>query len=343
MRIQRFAAGSAASPTTINGAMMRAAQLNGGELSVASLRALSPFEENAQKFIDQAVVRVGLQRLVFAADIMAAGLTFPLTNPLSIMEVQWEQISKVGGAQRTMSPSARGENGLPDRRQKRIPIFCTTDDFSIGIRSFQMSQRIGTPIDVTLVEEATRRVNEAIEDAALNGAIQVDGYTTPGLLNAPNANTQALSVDWTAAPVLGTTGPAMLADVLNMVGKAQADFKFGPFNLYVGTIAGNNLENDFKANGELTIRQRLEQISAGGRNIQVRVADQFPGASTGTQCALVQMTSDVVDMIDGQRPTVIPWTSVDGLTLYWMVLAIMVSRVRDDYDGNSGIVLGQKA
>lgn len=344
MKVNRFLQGTSGSPAPIQAAMLRAAQMNGGELTVASLRALSPFEENAQKFIDQAVVRVGLNRLVLAADIMAAGLTFPLANPLSIMEVQWEQISKAGGAQRTMSPSARGENNLPDRRQKRIPIYCTTDDFSIGIRSFQMSQRIGTPIDVTLVEEATRRVNEAVEDAALNGAVQVDGYATYGILNAPNANAQALSTDWTqAAPVLGTFGPAVLADVLAMIGKAQADNKFGPYNLYVGTLAGNNLENDFKANGDLTIRQRLEQIEAGGRNLQVRVADQMPGSATGVQCALVQMTSDVVDMIDGQRPTVIPWTSVDGMTLYWMVLAILCPRVRDDYDGNSGIVVGSKA
>jgi hypothetical protein len=42
----------------------------------------------------------------------------------------------------------------------------------------------------------------------------------------------------------------------------------------------------------------------------------------------------------GQAPTVIPWTSADGFTLYWMVMAIVVPRVRSDFDGNSGIVVG---
>lgn len=329
-------------PGHISQALLRAMQET-GELTVASLRALSPFEENAQKLIDQAVVRVGLERLVIAQDLLAAGLTFPINNPLSVTELQWEQISKTGGAQRTMSPSARGENQMPKRNIKRIPIYLTTDDFSVGIRTFQMSQRIGTPIDTTLVEDATRRVNEAIEDSCINGAgLQVDGLTCPGLINAPSVNTQTLSVDWTGANTIGTTGPAMLTDVLNAIGVLQGKKKFGPYNLYVGTKAGNTLQGDFKVNTTDTIQQRLEQLQAGGRNLRIRVADQFPGASTGKQFALVQMTSDVVQMVTGQSPTVIPWTSIDGFTLYWMVMAIMVPRVRDDYDGNSGVCLGNK-
>ena len=322
--------------------------LNSG-LSIPELRAASPLEENAQRVVDHAVVEVGLERLQLAADIMAAGLTYPLTDPLSVMEVQWEQISKTGGAQRSMNPSARGENQLPDRRPKRVPIYLTTDDFSVGIRTLKASQRIGQPLDTTLVKQATRRVNESIEDAAINGAgLTVGGNdTTPsltyGLLNAPNANTKALSVDWTADNVVGTTGPDMLNDVLGMISILQADFKFGPYNLYVGTKAGNVINGDFKANTVGTIRQRLEQIEAGGRNLQVRVADRMPNAATGQQIALVQMTDDVCDMIVGQSPTVVPWTSNDGFTLFWLVMAIMIPRFRDDYDGNSGVCIGSKS
>lgn len=342
MKIQRFTAGAA--PNNIAQALLRSG------LSIPELRALSPLEENAQRLVDQAVVEVGLERLVVAQDILSRGLTFPLTDPLSVMEVQWERISKTGYAQRTMAPQARGEYQLPDRSIKRCPVYLTTDDFSVNIRTLKASERIGTPIDTTLVKQATRRVNEAIEDAAINGAgVQVGGGDTVpstcfGLRNAPNANTQALSTDWTAAaPVLGTYGPAVLADVLSMAGKLQGDKKYGPYNLYVGTTAGNNFNNDFKTNGDLTVRQRLEELEFGGEKLTVRIADQFPGASTGDQSALVQMTDDVVDMIDGQAPTVIPWTSADGFVLFWMVMAIMVPRIRDDYDGNSGVCLGQKA
>ena len=343
----RFTAASEHGP--ISGALLRSLTQT-GELSVAGLRSLSPLSDKAQVLVDKAVVEVGLERLVFAADLLAAGLTFPLTDPLSVTQLEWETISKAGGAQRTMSPSARGENQLPKRDIKRLPIYLTTDDFSIGIRTLKMSQRVGTPLDLSLVKSATRRVNEAIEDAAINGATTIDGqplvvggYTAPGLLTAPNANTGALSVSWIAANVVGTTGPAIVNDVLAGISALQADKMFGPYNLYIGTAAGNTIEGDFKVNTSDTIRQRLERITVGGRALNIRIADRMPGLSTGVQMALVQMTSDVVEMVNGQPPTVIPWTSLDGFTLYWLVMAIMVPRVRSDYDGQSGVYLGSKA
>jgi len=316
----------------IQGAMMRAMAEGGGDLSIASLRALSPLSERAQILVDKAVLEVGLSRLVVTADIMAAGLVYPLSDPLSVTQIEWEAINKVGGAQRTMNPSARGENQLPDRKPYRIPVYLTTDDFFLGIRTLKMSQRVGQPLDTTLVSQATRRVNEAIEDATINGSGPVvGGFSAPGILNAPNANTYSIVVPWTTA-----TGEQIRVDVMNMIAKLQTDLKYGPYNFYVGTTYSNALDADFKANGTQTIRQRLEQIQAGGRPIKFTTADAMPA----TTVAGIQMTSDVIEIVNGQPPTVIPWTSLDGFTLYWLVMAIMIPRVRSDYDGNSGIVIG---
>jgi uncharacterized linocin/CFP29 family protein len=343
----RFTAAGGKSP--IAGAMLRALAEQ-GELSVASLRALSPLSDKAQVMVDKAVVEVGLQRLSFVADLLSEGLTYPLADPLSVTQLEWESVNQVGHAQRTMSPSARGEFQMPNRTIYRLPIYLTTDDFSLGIRTLKMSQRVGQPLDTSLVKQATRRVNESVEDAAINGATTLDGqplyvggYAAPGLLNAPNANTVSLTVDWTGANTIGTTGPAMVTDVLSMISALQTDKKYGPYNLYIGTKAGNLIEGDFKVNTTDTIRQRLERIEVGGRRLQIKVTDMFPGAATGNQCALVQMTNDVVEIVDGQRPTVVPWTSNDGFTLFWLVMAIMVPRFRSDYDGNSGVCLGVKS
>ena len=312
-----------------------------GELRglIGELRAATPLPEDAQRVIDQAVVDVGVERLVVAQDLLTDGLAFPLTDAMSVMEVQWEVRSKTGGAQRTMHPSARGENQLPDRLPRRIPVYLTTDDFHLGIRTLLASQRVNAPLDLSMVQDATRRVNEGIEDAAINGtAVQVDGNTTPGVLNAPNVNTHtyAGSEAWDAA---GKTGQEIVDDVLAMIDLAQADRRYGPYNLYVNTTYGNALNKNFSdgvTTFPITIREQLEKIEAGGRTIRVRVADQMPTNRT----ALIQMTSDVIDIINGQAPTVVPFTSPDGMTLHWMVLAIQVPRVRDDYDGGSGIVTG---
>lgn len=305
-----------------------------------NFRAAAPLEDKAQVVIDRAVVEVGLQRLTFVADLLSEGLTYPLSDPLSVTQLEWSKSSKVGAAQRTMNPSARGENKLPLVLPSRLPIYLTTDTFSLDIRTLKMSRRVGTPLDTSLIKVCTRSVNEAIEDAALNGATTLDGqalqdsgYTAPGLLNAPNANAQSITVAaWTTA----TVGSTVLAEVLAMIGKLQADLKFGPYNLYVGTAIGLALENDFKANGDLTIRQRLEGLTAGGRPLRIRVTDMMPAATV----AMVQMTSDVIEIVNGQPPTVIPWTSLDGFTVHNLVMAIMVPRVRSDYNGNSGIVVG---
>lgn len=302
-------------------------------------RTAAPLMDKAQVVIDKAVVEVGLQRLTVVADVMAEGLIYPLPDALGVLQLESSTMNKVGAAQRTMSPNARGENKLPIVLPGRLPIYLTTDFFQLDIRLLKSSQRNGTPLDTALVKQCTRSVNEAVEDAMINGTTTLDGqslvaagYSAPGLLNAPNANTQAMTVAaWTTAPV----GATVQAEVLAAIGKAQADKKFGPYNLYVGTVIGNALNVDFKANGNDSILQRLEEIKAGGRNLRVRVADLLP-ASTAV---LVQMTSDVVEIVNGQAPTVIPWTSNNGMEFFNMIMAIMVPRVRSDYDGNSGVVI----
>jgi hypothetical protein len=322
--------------------------MEAAEQELREFRTLAPLMDKAQVSIDKAVVEVGLQRLTFVADLMAAGLTYNLSDPLSIAQLEWSTQSKIGAAQRTMSPAARGENKLPIILPFRLPIYLTTDKFEIDIRTLKTSQRVGTPLDTSIVKQCTRAVNEAIEDAAINGATTLDGqalqdsgYTAPGVLNHPNVNTQALtSAAWTTTPV----GSTVFNEVMLMIGKLQADKKFGPYRLYVGTQIGNTMDTDYNSgtSNPITIRQRLLQIDS----LQaVRVADLLPAGngatpSVGNKVVLIQMTSDVVDVVVGQMPTVIPWTSLDGFMIHNLVMGIVVPRVRSDADGNSGICVG---
>ncbi len=320
----RFAAQGA--PNHIAQALLRS------NLSIQGLRALSPLSDRAQILVDKAVVNVGLERLTIAADIMAAGLTFPLTDPLSVTQIEWERVGRAGFAQRTMSPSARGENQLPDRDVARLPVYLTTDDFSLGIRTLKMSQRVGQPLDTTLIQQATRNVNEAIEDSVINGVdFKVAGMPVYGLLTAPGANTHTIAVSWHTA-----TGDQIRADIMAMVALSRAQKKYGPFNIYVNSNVMDALTKDYKANGNQSIIARLREIEAGGRPVEIKGADLVPDKKV----IMVQMTSDVIEIVDGLRPTTFPWTSIDGFTLYWLVMAIMIPRVRTDFNGSSGITIG---
>lgn len=310
--------------------------------SDAAFRAAAPLPTNpvAQVAIDAAVIRVGMERLQFVQDLLAEGLIYNLPDPLSVPFLEHRTRGRSGTARRVMNPAARGENHVAPMGFGRLPIYLTMADNQLNIRELRMSIRIGIPLDTANIEDDVRVVNEAIEDAALNGAttldgqiLQVDTYTAPGLLNAPNANTKALSLaDWLTTP----NGTAVMTAITQMIAQAVADKKYGPYNLYVPTAVGIAWQNDFKANGNDSIMVRLSQIAAGGRPLRIRPLDLMPA----TKVALVQMTSDVVDIVDGQRPTVIPFTSLDGFTLYNVVMAAMVPRFRSDYDGNSGVIVG---
>lgn len=330
--------------------VLRAMEQGNGELSIRNLRApgfraLAPLFDKAQVAIDQAVVEVGQERLTFVADLMSENLVYNLTDPLSVTQLEWYKRKKTGAAQRVMDPNARTEDKKPTTLPFRLPIYLTIDGFTLDIRSLKMSQRIGVPLDTTLIKDCTRSVNEAIEDAAINGATTLDGedlavagYEAPGLLNAPNKATYDIVTAWddaTARAAL-TIGAKILTDVQSMIALAAANFKYGPYNLYIGTAYGIALGDDFKANGDRSILARLQEIEAGGRKLRVRVADKLPAHTV----ALVQMTSDVVEVVKGQAPTVIPWTSLNGMTIHNLVMGIMIPRVRSDANGKSGIVIG---
>lgn len=308
-----------------------------GSGTIPALRQASPLPDEAQRVIDNAVIGVGLERLVIVGDWLSEGLVYNLPNPLSVTEVYHEKVSKVGHAKRVMNPTSRGENQLLDRSGVRTPVYITMDDFQFPIRTLLASERVGAPLDTAQAAQTTRRVNEAIEDAAINGwNPTVAGNSTYGLLTHPNVNTVAYTGNeaWDAA---GHTGEEILTDVLNMIEALQGDRFYGPYNLYVPTSYGIKLMEDFKANSGLTIQRRLEEVQAGGRGLRVRVADNLPADRT----VMMQMTSDVADVIVGEQPTLISWTDGGpGWELFFAVLAIMVPRIKSTYTGQSGIVKG---
>jgi hypothetical protein len=307
-------------------------------------RTAAPLIDKAQVVIDKAVVEVGLQRLALAKYILARPeLVYNLNDPLSVTQLEWYTRSRTGAAQRTMNPQSRTESKLPIMLPYRLPIYLTLDGFQLDIRTLKMSERVGMPLDVTEAGSCTRSVNEGIEDATINGATTLDGqalqdagYTAPGILNATNANTTTLTLAaWTQATANGGT---VFADVEKMIGILQTDLKFGPYVLVVGTAIGNVLDADYTITGQTatagaTIRERLLKISTLS---DVVIADMMPA----TKAVLIQMTPDVIQMVNGQYPTVIPWTSLDGFAFFNLVMAIMVPWVKSDANGNSGIVVG---
>lgn len=302
---------------------------------INAFRAASPLPRDAQVLFDNAILRVGRSRLVIAEDMMAAGMTFPLPNWPGVPVLSWKVTNDAGSARRTMTPKARGERFISDIGERYLPIFCTWGDFSFDFRTLLAAERAGYQIDTSHAELATRRVNEAIEDQILNGAdLQVSdangSHTAPGFLTNPaNTFTYTGSEAWDAA---GHTGEEIVADVMGGIDVLQADKFYGPYTLYVPTTYWNKLMADYKSATSGTIYERLTAMNG----LSVRVADQLPANKT----LLLQMTSDVADLVIGQQPQLISWSDENDWERFFVVLAVMVFRLKQSYTSQQGWAVG---
>lgn len=300
-----------------------------GNFNVQQLRPNNSLQKDEWIKLDEALVEVARQRLIGVGDLMSRGLRYGLPNALGITRLEWERVSDMTPAAVDMSGLTESENDRVDFDLVGMPIPIIHKDFHINARALAASRNRGESLDTTQVTIAGRLVSEKIEDLLFNGGFsagttqgQVYGYT-----NAVNRNTGSVTASWVT-----TTGANILADVLEMIGIANGDHFYGPFVLYVPLPAYINMMNDFKAETGETILERLLKIPV--------IADVRPSENLATtNVVMVQMTRDVVDMVDGIQPTVIQWESKGGMQINFKVMAIMVPRVRPgDYSTQSGIV-----
>lgn len=326
--------GQVGASRNLSGMMLRAQ--SGGIDPVQFVRANSPLPADAQQLIDDVLVRDALTSLVIVRDLMEEGLVYPLDNWFGVTELYWEAGNEVGTPVRSMSPVTRRENYKADRTGYRLPIPCTSMEFAIEPRELAASQRAGAPLDTANVEQGMRRLNEANEDAVLNGMSEIKslGNTVPGILNAPNAHGHT----YTGGELLtAKSGEEIVAEVGIMLGLMDEDDQPGPYNWYVPKADHRYLATtDYKANSSDTILSRLQAIeSGGGRNLRVRMAGKMPA----TKSAMIQMTNDVIQLVVGQEPEHLSWEE-GPFDIRHVLLSCIVPRVRTNYSNQSGIVIG---
>jgi uncharacterized linocin/CFP29 family protein len=282
---------------------------------------------------DREVVTISRQRLVAVGDLISRGLTFALPNALGTTVLQWEQETDINPAEVTMTGLAPAQRDRPTWDLLSMPIPIIHKDFSVNARALASSRRYGTPLDTTMAAKAARMVAEKTEDILFNGVanLVVNGGQIYGYRNFPHRVTGNLGSDWANA---STTGTNIVADIIAMMEAAAAVHMYGPYMIYVPQAAFIHMQDDHKANSDLTIWQRLKELP---NIIDIKPTEALPG---GTNCEvlMVQMTSDVVQMVDGMQPTTLSWPSNGGMTTNFKVMSIMVPRIKYDAAGQCGVV-----
>jgi len=281
------------------------------------------------KQLDDAVLAVSRQRLGGIEDLRANGLVYNLGNAMGTTVLEYHDINDAFTANLSMDGVTRGEGDRVVYGTNYLPLPIIHVDFEINQRVLEVSRRNNSALDTTSVEMATRRILEKLEAMLFTStSYTFGGGTIYGYLNQTYRNTVTLHEHWDAS---GKTGAEIIADVLEMKQAAITAKHYGPYMLYIPTAYETTLDDDFASNYPKSIRTRILEISGikGIKTVDTLTADNV---------LLVQMTSDVVRLVNGLPVQVIEWQTDGAFVTKFKVITIAVPQVRCDQNHNSGIV-----
>lgn len=314
----------------LDGGVYMTQMVNGKAVSVPLLNANATLRKDEWKEMDSSVLFAAQERLVGVADLYSRNLVYKVGG-LGTTVLEYEDYSELTAAEMTMDAVTPSAKDRPETSIKYLPLPIVHKDFSFNIRALSASRRGSTPLDTTTATLAARQVSEKVESILFAGSSSYTygGGVIYGYLDHPSKNSVTLSENWDAS---GKTGAEIVADVLAMKQASIEAMHYGPWILYVPTAYETAIDDDYKAASDKTIRQRILEISG----IQdVKVVDKM----TANKCALVQMTSDVVRMVEGLPLQTVEWQEGGGFTTNFKVLTIMVPQIRADQNGNCGVTV----
>lgn len=281
--------------------------------------------------IDETVQRVARERLNAVEDLRSRGLVYNIGNGMAKTVLLSQKSSDINDATISMDGLREGENDRPVYATEYLPLPIIHKDFSFSAREILASRNGNTPLDTSMVEEATRKCAETAEKLLLGSTTfaTYGGGTIAGYTNFSSALTQNLDDPSDSAWVATT----LLESVLGMIQQAQNAHYYGPYMLYIAPSWTKYFGEDFKTYSDKSVRQRLLEI------------DNLEGIKTldfmsNYDMILVQMTSNVIRMVVGMDFMTLQWETNGGMLVHFKIMGIMVPQLRADYNGNTGIVYG---
>jgi len=302
-------------------------------MDVSSLRTNAVLTYDEWKDIDTVVLQEAQRRLVGVQDLISRGLV-RTGGGLGSTVLQWQDMSDTDDAEVNMDGVSRGAKDRPEFDTNYLPLPIIHRDFSFSIREIESSRNrtSSQPLDLTMAEEAARKVAEKAESILFTGlsaySLGTNGGTIRGYTDHPDRNTQTLSQNWDAS---GKSGQEILTDVLNAKQALINDRHYGPFMLYIPTAYETVLDDEFSTNYPRSIRSRLLELDG---LIGIKVSDFL----TANNVILVSMQSSVVRMIEGLPLTTVQWETEGGMQVNFKVMTILVPQIRSTQGNRSGIV-----
>lgn len=308
-----------------------AARLLNSGMRTNALRTLATLRKEEWIELDNAIIEAAKPRLTGVADLERLGLTFNMKNGLGSTVLEYEDLGEMTPAELNMDGVTRGRNDRVEYTLKYLPLPLAHKSFFINIRVLAASRMRGDPLDTTQAEQASRTVADLWEDMLFNGcnSFAFGGGIIYGYCDHPQRIGYVLAKPWTAA-----TGTEILADVRAMKQASINRMQYGPWILYIPTEYETVLDDDFKAESDKPVRQRIKEISGIS---DIKVADHL----TAGNVVLAQMRRETVRWVKGMKLTNVEWQTEGNMIFNHKVMGIGVPQIRADQNGNCGIVHGR--
>jgi len=284
------------------------------------------------KTMDDAVVKAAQERLKLVNFLRGRGLTYSIAQGMGKTILETETQGEVNDAIISMDGLRESVNDRPEFEPSALPLPITHKDFQFSARTILVSRNGGSPLDTTSAELSARKVAESIERLALgrNAIYTYGGGTVYGLLNFPSRMTRTITTPVGAGAGFGAT---FLLDVLAMRAQSVAQFHFGPWILFVAPNWDTYLDQDYKANGDKTCRERVASVNG---LVGIETLDFMQNYDV----LLVQLTSDIIRIVIGMDIITLQWDTKGGMQKNFKVMSIVVPQLRADFNSRTAIVHG---
>jgi hypothetical protein len=334
--LRPFLDGDGRSCITINDRNLRNQSGRRGKKVTLITNAPATLRKQEWEHMDKTLIKIAKNRLVVFGDLRRKGLEYKIPRGMGVTVLQHETQSDIGPAMFSMDGLVNGQNDRPLYELHNLPLPIVHKEFNFSARQLETSRSgYGSPLDLTMAELSTRKIAEAVESLTLGTwpIISFGGGSIYGYTNWPGRITYSM----TNPTSNGWTPSVTVHEVLAMKRASQAQNYYGPWTCYFSADWDEYLDDDFSAaKGSLTLRERIAKIKGVG---EPETVDNL----TGFQSLLVQNTSDVARAVVGMDLTTVQWPGQGGLEQNYKALAIWVPQLREDQDGNTGIVHGLAA
>ena len=302
------------------------------------------------------IIRTAYRERLRAWSDLTAAASYGGFDGMSTMVLEYQTMSDPGEAVVDFDGMTEGRADQPLFKLEGLPLPITHSDFWFSERMLAISRKNGTPLNTRMAEAAGRRVAEMIEKTLIGtvtgpqmgtqaaGAAGIAYGRSPKVYGYTNHPARVTKTNLTAPTAVGWKPGTTLDDVLAMIELLKDRNLFGPYMLYHSTDWDQYMDGDYYALATSgmaaptqTLRQRLRQIE----DIKdVRRLDFLKASTNPYTLILVQMTSDVVQAVNGMDITTIQWPSHGGQRINFKVMAIQVPLITPDYSDNTGICHG---